>query len=203
MPYQILGLESPLHHPSWRPPDIEDEICDEILSILGLKFDHGEITSEKVEQMSWVSDILKITKLSSESPRKYWYWAGLSAISAVVNNKVYLDKFLYKLYPNIYVLLIGKSGIRKGPPVVFAKDVVDMVDNTRVFTGRVSIQAVLGNLQSAVTKQNGKAPIVDAIGMLASTEFASFLVQDPSALTILTDLYDGHSNPKWSYETVG
>jgi hypothetical protein len=152
--------------------------------------------------MSWVDQLLQATE-ASESPRKYWYWAGLSAISAVVNNQVYLDKFLYKLYPNIYVLLIGRSGIRKGPPVAMAAALVRQVNNTRVISGRATIQAVLSELKNAVTRPNLPAPIIDAIGFLVSSEFAAFIVQDVAALTILTDLYDGHYNPDYENLTKG
>jgi hypothetical protein len=151
---------------------------------------------------AWITQLLKATE-ASESPRKYWYWSGLAAISAVVNNQVYLDKFLYKLYPNIYVLLVGKSGIRKGPPVAMAKHLVQLVDNTRVIAGRITIQSAITKLKSAVTKPDGKAPITDAIAGLFSSEFASFIVEDPAALTILTDLYDGHYNTTWENSTKG
>jgi hypothetical protein len=153
--------------------------------------------------MTWIGKLLTSTA-ASESPRKYWYWAGLTAISAVVNNKVYLDKFLYKLYPNIFVLLVGKSGIRKGPPVSLAKDLVEAVNNTRVISGRVSIQAVISELKNATTKEGGGPPILDAIGFLTSSEFASFIIQDPAALTILTDLYDGgYHKSGWESMTKG
>jgi hypothetical protein len=121
----------------------------------------------------------------------------LVAISAVVNNKLFLDKYLYKLYPNIYVILVGKSGIRKGPPVAAAKALVKEVNNTRVISGRTSIQKCIAELATAFTRPNGGPPIVDAIGALFASEFASFIISDPQALTILTDLYDGHYNPEW------
>src|SRR5215204_1926685 len=113
--------------------------------------------------MTWIGKLLESTA-ASESPRKYWYWAGLTAISAVVNNKVYLDKFLYKLYPNVYVLLVGKSGIRKGPPVSLSKQLVRAVNNTRVIAGRITIQAAISKLRAAMTQENGGPPITDAIG---------------------------------------
>jgi hypothetical protein len=125
----------------------------------------------------------------------------LTAIAAVVKNNVFLDKFQYKLYPNVYTLLVGKSGLRKGPPVNLARALVTAVDTTRVIAGRTSIQAVIADLARSVTKDNGKAPITDASGMLVSSEFASFLIADPQALTILTDLYDGHYNPEWINRT--
>lgn len=152
--------------------------------------------------VSWMSKLLQATE-AAESPRKYWYWAGLAAISAVVNNKLYLDKFIYKLYPNVYIILVGKSGIRKGPPVALAKALVEQVNNTRVIAGRITIQSMITKLKNAVTKVEGGAPIQDAIGFLCSSEFASFLVEDPAALTILTDLYDGHNNITWENSTKG
>lgn len=153
--------------------------------------------------MTWIERVLEGTK-GSESPREYYYWAGLSAISAVVANRVYLDRFYYKLWPNIYVILVGRSGLRKGPPVSLAKRLVEEVDNTRVFSGRTSIEAIISELATASTKANGGPPIMDARGFLVSSEFASFIIQNDAALTILTDLYDRNYNDKaWDYLTKG
>lgn len=150
--------------------------------------------------MTWLEKLLAATR-ESESPTKYWYWAGLTAISGVVNNKVYLDKFYYKLYPNIYVILIGKSGMRKGPPVSIAKMLVEEVNNTRVISGRNTVQSIIKDLSVAITKPNGGPPILDAIGFINAPEFASFMIQDPQALTVLTDLFDPHR--EWVNTTKG
>jgi hypothetical protein len=152
--------------------------------------------------MTWIEHLLQVT-LESESPRKYYYWSGLAAIAGVVKNNVYLDKFYYKLYPNIYVLLVGKSGIRKGPPVALAKRLVSEVGNTRVISGRASIQAIISELRTARTFNDQGPPLTDAAGFLTTSEFASFIIQDQQALTILTDLYDGDYNPEWINLTKG
>jgi hypothetical protein len=148
--------------------------------------------------VTFVDQILRHTK-DSESPRKYYYWSSLAAIAAAMKSNVYLDKFHYKLYPSIYVLLVGRSGLRKGPPVNLARKLVDSLNNTRVFAGRVSIEGVISNLSKAFTTPNGGPPITDASGFLVASEFASFIIQNNEALTILTDLYDRHYNDKWSY----
>jgi hypothetical protein len=146
--------------------------------------------------LSFIETILTHTK-ESESPRRYYYWATLAAIACVVRDQVWLDKFMYKLYPNIYVLIVGKSGLRKGPPVNLAKALVKAIDNTKIITGRASIQAVIAELARAYTRESGGVPLTGAAAGLFSSEFASFLISDPQALTILTDLYDGHYNPEW------
>lgn len=148
--------------------------------------------------MTFIDEVLRYTK-DSESPKKYYFWAALSAIAAIVKSNVYLDKYYYKLYPNIYVLLVGRSGLRKGPPINLARSLVQNVNNTKVFAGRVSIQGVISELAKAVTKKEGGPPLTDAAGAFFASEFASFIIQDPAALTILTDIYDGHYNTEWSY----
>jgi len=153
--------------------------------------------------VTWIETLLASTE-GSESPREYYYWAGLAAISAVVANNVYLDRFYYKLYPNIYVLLVGRSGLRKGPPVALAKALVEEVNSTRIFSGRTTIEGIINELSTAKTKNNGGPPILDARGMLVASEFASFIIQNDSALTILTDLYDRNYYEKaWDYATKG
>lgn len=150
---------------------------------------------------TWLEDILERTD-ELESPKSYYYWSSLAAISAVMKRNIYLDRFSYKLYPNIFVFLIGHSGIRKGPPVKFAKDLVARVANTRVISGRASIQAIIRDLSVARTQENGSI-LSDASAFIASGEFAASLVEDPQALTILTDLYDAHYNDKWENTLKG
>lgn len=150
--------------------------------------------------MTFIETVLRHTA-DSESPRRYYYWSALCAIAGVVRDNVWLDKFHYKLYPNIYVLLVGRSGLRKGPPVHLAKSLVSAINNTKIITGRTSIQAVISDLATAYTREEGGPPITGAAGVLFSSEFAAFLVADPQALIILTDLYDGHYNPDWVNRT--
>lgn len=150
--------------------------------------------------MSFVEQVLYYTK-DSESPRRYYYWSALAAIAAVVKDNVYLDRITAGMvYPNIYVLLVGRSGLRKGPPVNLAKYLVTHVNNTKIYAGRVSIQGVIADLSKAKTSKNGGPPNTDSAGVLFASEFSSFIIRDPDALTILTDLYDRHFNETgWSY----
>ena len=141
--------------------------------------------------MSWIQDVVS-SHSESESPEKFFYWAALTAISAVTRKNVYLDKFTYKLYPNIYTFLIAGSGMKKGLPVTLARKLVDKVNCTRVIMGRNSVQRVIQDLGKAYTLENGGV-IKNAEGFLVSGELAAFLVKDADALTILTDIYDTHA----------
>jgi hypothetical protein len=143
--------------------------------------------------MSWLTSLVE-QHSELESPSNFWYWSGLAALSAVVKDQVYLDRArAYKLYPNIYVMLHAASGLKKGPPVNLAKDLVKRVNNTRVIVGRSSIQGILKELGTGYSVQNGP-PVMKSTAFYVASEFSSSLVADPSAMTILTDLYDRQYN---------
>lgn len=152
---------------------------------------------------SWIDELLEATS-EAETPTSFIRWAGLCAIAASIRNKVYIQKGgIYKLYPNIYVLLVAKSGLRKGLAASVSKQLVSKVGNTRLISGRNSIQSIIQQLGTAYTLPSGGPPIVDSTAFINSGEFSTILIRDPDALTILTDLYDGHYNEVWKNTLKG
>jgi hypothetical protein len=127
--------------------------------------------------------------MEMEPPQSFYYWSTLAVISAVVKDNVYLDRSAFKTYPNIYVMLHADSGLKKGPPVSLAKRLVRAVNNTRIINGRSSIQGILKELGTAVSSPGGLIN-KKSTGFIVASEFTSAIVNDPAALTILTDLYD-------------
>jgi len=143
--------------------------------------------------MTWLDQIVK-QHAELESPLSFWRWAGISAISAVVKDNVYLNKQIYKLYPNIYVMLHADSGLKKGPPISMAKQLVTKVNNTRVISGRSSIQGILKDMGTAVTEKGSGKVISASTAFICSNELTSSIVGDKVAADILTDLYDRSYN---------
>lgn len=153
--------------------------------------------------MPWIDDVMAATE-EAESPRSYIYWSALAAVSAVVKKNVYLDKFIYKLYPNIFVLLIGPSGTRKGFPISLAGSLVKAVGNTRIISGQNTIQSVITELANMGTTIDDKPMKTDSAGLLLSDEFHVLLSEDPTAISTLTSLYDTHAHEDdWKKSTKG
>jgi len=146
--------------------------------------------------MSWLDLLLEETDFV-ETPKQWIYWSGLATISAIGSPNVVVNKGAYKLKPNLYILLMGRSGLGKGFGPSVATKLVKIVDNTRVISGRGSIEGIIKELAIVKAKENGSIPFKDARGFLCSGEFASSLYEAKHALTILTDLYDAHYNPEW------
>jgi len=105
----------------------------------------------------------------------------------------------YLLYPNIYVLLFGPSGIRKGPPINLAKSIVTRVDNTRVINGRATVEAIIKELGTVQHKKD-KRIINDSCGFIVSSELSSAIIGNTNSLDILTDLFDRiYNDGEWGY----
>ena len=147
---------------------------------------------------SWIACLLEATK-DAETPTNYLYWAGIATISAVISPNVWINRGgVYKLSPNVFIMLIGESGLGKGLPINIAKNLVRIVDNTRVIAGRNTIQAIIRDLsQSETNEKNGVPKFKDARGFIVSGEFATLLQEDKSALPVLTEFYDSHYMSKW------
>lgn len=154
--------------------------------------------------ISWL-DLLVASTKENEAPERYFWWAGLAAISAVVRKNVYIQRGpFYKLYPNIYVALVSaRSGLRKGIPISIVKKLINELDKIRVISGCQSIQALIKELSMQKTFASG-AVVNEAQGILLSDEFESFITEDPRALTYLTALENTHEHEEsWKKNLKG
>ncbi len=142
--------------------------------------------------MNWLEALLSQHQ-ELESPQQFWLWSILAAISAVVKDNIWINRQVYCLYPNIYVMLHADSGLKKGPPISLAKQLVKAVNNTRIISGRSSIQGILKELGTASTQPGGRV-VTKSTAFICSSELTSSIVEDKVANDILMDLYDRQYN---------
>lgn len=147
---------------------------------------------------SWIEDCLAEV-LDVETPTSWIYWSLLTSISASVGNNYYLralkGNVIYR--PNLYVILLGGSGLGKAYGINLAKQLVSATNSTRVIAGRSSIQAIVTELSKQKTRPDGLPPISDSRGFIVNGELSSAIIADVDALSILTDLYDGVVHDEW------
>jgi hypothetical protein len=152
--------------------------------------------------MDWF-ELLRKQTAENEAPDRYFWWAGLAAISAVVRKNVYLNRgSYYKLYTNIFVALVSsRSGARKALPISLCKSMLEECSLCRVISGQNSIQGLIKALSlPGKTLTNGSIPEAQAI--MISDEFDAFFVKDPQALTTLTSLFNTHEHNKSWVKTL-
>lgn len=141
----------------------------------------------------WVNELVSQHE-ELESPKNFWKWSFLAAISAVVKDSIWIPRGgVFNTYPNIFVMLHAESGLKKGPPVNAAKKLVNKVGNTRVISGRGSIQGMLKKIAEGKSSPGGKV-ISGSTAFICSSELTSSIVEDKAAIKILTDLFDRSYN---------
>lgn len=150
---------------------------------------------------SWIDDILNEVEHEVETPRAWLWWSLVSAISASAANNYHLrtlsGNVIYK--PNLYVMLLGASGLGKGFGINLAKLLVQKSEATRVIAGRSSIQAIVTEISKVQTNEkNGALGFRDSRAFVVNGELSSAIIADVDSLAILTDLYDGHYNSEWN-----
>lgn len=130
-----------------------------------------------------------------ESPLCFWNWSAYAAIAGVLRDNCYAVEGDGRLYPNVYILLLATSSVwRKNRPIVLCQQLVENAKNTKIISGRTSIQAVLDELARTETdKKTGKITKSGSATFFAK-ELAAGIVGDESAVEILTDIYDYNPN---------
>jgi len=151
--------------------------------------------------MTLVPDLLEATE-EIETPKSFVLWAIMAAVSAILRKNVWYDKHAYKVYPNIYALIVGAAGLRKGFAISLAQKLVSSVNNTRIISGQNSIQGILKELSSAESNEDGSPMFTKAQAFICSAELANLLIEDKQAHTLLTELYDTHANEKEYKKTL-
>ncbi len=153
----------------------------------------------------WLEQYLKATQ-NSEPPVLYHLWSGIMAIASCLQRKCWMNwGHEMTIYPNLYCVLVGPPGGRKGTAMKIAKALVRNVD---VVTGSDSLGSVQALYKEIV---DSHAEYIDPEDMITiphkslsvwSEEFQVFLSDsDPRLIGNLTDLFDCPSS--WRYSAVG
>lgn len=152
--------------------------------------------------MNWINELIDASE-AAETPSSWIYWAGISTISAVISPNVCINRGgVYLLSPNVFVILIGESGLGKGFPINVSKKLVRLVDSTRVISGTNTIASILQVLANTKSDEKSGVPkFKDSRGYIISGEFATLLQEDKRALPTITELYDTHFTEDWASST--
>lgn len=88
----------------------------------------------------------------SEVPKSYFLWCAVSLLAAAVGKNIGFQKILRsrkKMYPNLYVILLGDSASGKGIAIEEAEAYADCFENIGKYRGAVTRASIVDNLSSA------------------------------------------------------
>lgn len=77
---------------------------------------------------NFLSDYRLFTS-GDEAPENYHIWSGLSALASVVGRRCWADWGRFRIYPNLYVVLLGPPGNGKTTAMSISKGIIREVGN--------------------------------------------------------------------------
>jgi hypothetical protein len=148
------------------------------------------VATAQPAMMKFVDLYMQHTK-HYESPSSFWKWSAYTTIGAILRDNCYRKLGDLRIFPNVYTLLVADSAVhRKGHPVKLCEELVKHVKNTKLISGRSSIQAILDELQMGdQDKATGKI-LSGGSALFSAGELSAGIVNDPEAVKIMTDIYD-------------
>lgn len=150
----------------------------------------------------------------SESPDSYHQWCAMSMVSSALGRKVWVDMGYFRVYPNMYIVLVGPPGkCRKSVAINTAIRLITDLEDVEISADAITREALiraLKTIQKQVEMNPGGSVSLDPTSdddiylhsslTIVSKELSVFLgVGNHDLLSLLTDLYD---NPdRWEYRT--
>lgn len=152
----------------------------------------------------YLTTYLKFTD-KSEPPTSYHIWVCLSVIAAAMQRKVYLRWGFKTLYPNLYTVLIGPSGCRKGTAMNIGKDLLQEINGINLASESVTREALIRDMKDGITTFTDPTDQMlkfHSSVTVISEELSVFLgQQNVKFLADLTDWFD--CSDQWTYRTKG
>lgn len=150
---------------------------------------------------NWLDGFMEYTK-ELESPKIYRLWVGLSVLAAVAQRKIMLRWGHEIVYPNLYVVLVGPAGARKGTAMRPGQEMLEELGvklAAESVTREALIQALCDSKEFFQTKTG---TIIHCSLTVFNEELAAFLGrQDMNFMATINRWWD---NPAyWDYKTKG
>ena len=122
--------------------------------------------------MNFLKDYLTLYK-KTEIPDIFTLWGGLCGISSVLGRRLWLDKAVFTIYPNIYVILVAASGRMRKSTAVDALE-----NNLRKLTSPPNLTC---------QKITGPEALIDDIRRRETTDSKHFLRETCEASILLDE----------------
>lgn len=157
---------------------------------------------------SWLEEYLRYVTVATESPIQYHFWSAATVISATLKRHVFFDRASFKLYPNLYTVLVGRPGIGKGAAMHPALAILKEAGTSNVLSDRITMEYVLEKMSkgfpaTSVNTSNQALKLgFESNVLIVSSELSVFIGASQFTITALTDLWDSKEGT-YGYGTRG
>lgn len=153
----------------------------------------------------------------SEAPATYHRWSLMTAIGALLGRRFWFEHGNFKIHPNMYVMLLGASGVRKSTSIKIMKKLVKATGYNTIAADRTSKEKFLMDLAGESNEHDSKSTDMeqlldtDLFGGSATEDREMFIMADEANdffgvnnlefLSILGNLWDLEGDYPCRYKT--
>ena len=149
----------------------------------------------------------------TEAPYIYHRWCILSAVAALLGRNVHFPFGHGKIYPNMYVMLEGNPGTRKGTAMRPARNLLTHIGFTKLAPDRLSAERFIAEMQHLNQPEEIDGISFESLNInrpseiyVVAGEFQDFIgVANINFIGLLTNLWDNlpeYRHPKLRSESV-
>lgn len=155
----------------------------------------------KRQYKDWIAAYLQYTD-DTEPSVLYREWVAYSVVAAALRRKCKLSWGHENIYPNLYVVLVGPSGARKGTAMGVGQHLLESI-GIQLAADAVTREALISNLERVA--ETDIHPASNTMELHSSlTAFSAELIvflgySNNGMLPMLCDWFD--CRPRWKYET--
>jgi hypothetical protein len=156
-------------------------------------------TPKRKSKEGFFAEYLAYTKLH-ESPEDFHLWVAMTLMAMTVKRNVWMNRGYYKLYPNIYTILVAESALlRKSSSIRIGLNLIKEAhpEGMNIFAQKITPEGLIHYL-SLISEEQKKSEATIVSDELAVT--LGNCAKDPTLLQLLTTLYD--SADKFEYATI-
>lgn len=134
----------------------------------------------------------------NEANPTYHIFSGLSALSAITQRRIWIDQGYFKIFPNLYIVLVGPAGGRKTTAMDIAAGLIEKLGTVPFTTDCVTKEKLIMDIRAEERTVDGMPEIYKKDGMHVVSPTALFLTElsdflGPSSvgmINFLTAVYD-------------
>lgn len=154
--------------------------------------------SRKLED--WLTKFLDFTE-NTEPKKSFRLWTGISTIAAMLQRKCSLPWGHFDIFPNLYIVLVGPSGARKGTAMNLGYPFMREL-GIRMSAEAITREALIKDLKLSSNTQidSQGRPLIHCSLTVHSQELTVFLgYNNMQMMSDLCDWYD--CRDRWTYRT--
>lgn len=153
---------------------------------------------------NWITSYLEMVG-ETEPPQRFHLWSAITVIGALLGRKCTVQMGPEMFFPNLYTVLIGPPGVRKGTAVKYINELMTEVSGTTQAPDAVTKEQLCAEMETAQAVENidGEMLVHSSLFIIAPELVVFIKENDHERLGYLCQLYDGLSKFEYKTKTSG